>query len=341
MKKKIFVIISFLFILFWIYSDTSAYLQYIDRKIWDYNVQLFKIILDWNNYIVSSISQTGDSLKNLVNKVHGVAGINGAYFMPKDYWFEKNDTNADRVFEWKQYFKFNGDFWARGMFWFKKSWEPLFIVNNEWYAGEKWEYNEDKINQLYYWISNHPILLLKGEDVLYKSESLIDKKMEAKWPKNFICSRKNKVEILMGSVHNITIYELVDYLKNTLKCYNAILLDSWASRWIFYNWKYIKKHRRPIMDAFVVVDKSHYNWDKTSWYKKYLPKKNKTINKYKILANKIDNKIIEIVNKKFKNKSYDTKQYYIKYYHDKVKNLLLKLYKKTNKIIYFKVSQYF
>jgi len=329
--KILIVLITFLLSFQYIFAQ----LEYVERKIWDYQVQLLKVILDGKHIIVTSISEDWEDLIDLINEVWWIAWVNWAFFMPKDYWYEKNDTNADRVFQWKKYFKYHWDFGVRWMFWFDINWNPLFIADNKWYvSGWIWQYNQDKKDKLYYWISNHPILVFKWENVLHKSEDVIDEKMKAKWIKNFICSRKDDKTILMWFVYNISIYELTYYLQNILQCYNAILLDSWWSRWMMYNKQYIKKNWRQIMDAFVVVEKSDnikYNWNVQTQIIQ---------DKYKNIADKINQTIVKIVNEKFFDETEKIKNNYIQLYKEKVKEKLLFFYEKTWNEKYIKIYNY-
>lgn len=47
--------------------------------------------------VVASVSNTGASLQSLIVQVDGVAGINGAYFIPRDYTKRPDATNAPRI----------------------------------------------------------------------------------------------------------------------------------------------------------------------------------------------------------------------------------------------------
>ena len=125
--------------------------------------------------------------------------------------------------------------------------------------GLKKHINSDKINQIYYWLGNYPVLLFHWENFVPLYKSQLSRKMKMSWPKAFICSTKDWKTIYMWYVSNITIFEMPEFLKKNFWCYNALNLDSWGSLWLIYNWRIIKKNWRPIMDAFVVVDVEKYD----------------------------------------------------------------------------------
>ncbi len=254
MKKLILLFMLFCFG----FSFSFAKKEFIDKTIDGKTVKVIKVVLDWTTKIVTSVAFTWwDSFENLVKKEWWDTWVNWAYFCPSDYpncgW--QTRTNADRIYQWTQYFKFNWDMWSRWMFGFDKNWKPMFVMNNEGYAW--WyvrQYNNEKIDDVYYWISNHPVLLIEWEDVLSNSESLIDVKMRNSSSKSFICSSSDNKTVHMWNISNLTIYELPAYLKKNFDCYNAIALDNWWSLGMMYGWKTYTKPTRQIMDAFVVVD---------------------------------------------------------------------------------------
>lgn len=246
-----------LFILFLLSWTSFAYQEYINKNIDWKTVSLIKVVLDWKHKIVTAVSDSWDTLENLVNNEWWISGINWAYFCPTDYsqcwWY--NHTDSDRVYKWEIHSKYWSDLWARWMFWFNQSWEVLFILNNLWYvSGINKKLNEDKLWELYYWISNFPVLLVNWENVINESMNLVETKMSTKWPKSFICSKQDWKTIVMWSVSDMTVPLMPDYIKKNFDCYNAINLDNWWSLGMIYNNKIIKKPWRKIMDAFVIVE---------------------------------------------------------------------------------------
>lgn len=178
---------------FFVFSQSFAAKELLDSKIDGKTVNVVKVTLDGNTRIVTPYADDGgETFENLLKKAGSDTGINGAYFCPEDYkWCGKTYTNADRAYEGKQHFKFGGDFGAKGFFGFDGSDKPLFVLDNVWYGkGIDRTYNVDKKKDLKNGISNIPVLLLEGKDVLSESESEIDAKMRASSAKSFICSNE-------------------------------------------------------------------------------------------------------------------------------------------------------
>ena len=257
---KYFISLLLFFTAFSVYS----YQNLIDKVIDSHKVKIIQVVLDWHHKVVVSLSEKGESLLSLMNKVYWVSAINWAYFCPADYpncWW-KNYTNAPRFFEWKNYSRYWDDFWINWVFSFDKKWKPFLVMNYLWWDVPeelKQQINSDKIKDIYWWLWNFPVLLLEWNNLVSLYESELSRKMKISWPKAFICSTKDWKTIYMWYVSNITIFQMPEFLKKNFWCYNALNLDSWWSLWLIYNWKVIKKNWRPIMDAFVVVDSEKYN----------------------------------------------------------------------------------
>lgn len=262
--KKIVLYICVLFILLSNQVVVYWYQEWIDTTI-DWNkVKIIKVIPDLRHKIITSVSIDWDNIDTLVNRVGWVSWITWSYFCPADYWKSCNRTNSttsDRIFEWKSYSKYWPDTWWRWMFGFTVTGAFLYIQNNLWYANDSYvrKYNEDKIDQVYYWLSNHPVLLIDWEDVLSKEEdNLLDKKMLKRWPKNFICVTQDQKTYYMWQIYDITMYEIPHYIHKNFDCWYALNLDSWPSSWIIYNNQTKLKNKRLIMDAFVVYENPDY-----------------------------------------------------------------------------------
>ncbi|MFZ3233069.1 MAG: phosphodiester glycosidase family protein [Patescibacteria group bacterium] len=103
-------------------------------------------------------------------------------------------------------------------------------------------------------ISNIPVLLLEGKNVLSESESEIDAKMRASSAKSFICSNEKGDVVHFGTVTSATIYEMPEFLRKNFGCYQAIGLDNGGSMGMSYEGRTVRKPGRKIMDAFAVVE---------------------------------------------------------------------------------------
>ena len=119
--------------------------------------------------------------------------------------------------------------------------------------------NAERIQELYFGISNFPVLLIKGEDVTAGAREYIDSKMTGKGNRNFICSTEDETTIYMGVVGSASVRDMAPYLKQHFGCYNALFLDAGASTAMVYDEKVLDRGtRRQITDAFVVVNREQY-----------------------------------------------------------------------------------
>jgi len=119
--------------------------------------------------------------------------------------------------------------------------------------------NANRINDLYFGISNFPVLLIEGEDVTAGAREYIDSKLTGKGNRNFICSTKDEKTIYMGVVGSSSVRDMAPYLKQHFGCYNALFLDAGASLGMVYEGNVLDRgSRRLITDAFVVVDRDTY-----------------------------------------------------------------------------------
>ncbi len=307
---KIFLLIFAINIIF--LTSVFAKQEFIDTTIDNHHVRVIKVVLDGNHYVITSLSNKWESLYTLMKKQGGISAINGAYFCPADYphcgW--KNFTNAPRFYKWVNYSKYWTDFWVNGVLAFDKNDKPFIVMNHIWWDVPKdlqgIQINVDKIKDIYYWIGNFPVLLLSGKDQIFKYEQLLTNKMKAKSPKTFICFTKDRKTIYFGYINKISIYEIPNFIKTHFKCYNAINLDAGGSLGLIYNNQIIRKESRPIMDAFVVIDrKTKEKMDKLR--RKYNTLLNKIVkqikNKFNSNIAKIEKIIIKIqsLKEKFEN----------------------------------------
>lgn len=282
MKKFVF----FLGILFTLVLGNPTFaknwMNLINKKIDWKKVKVIQVNLDSEYKIITSVSQNWERFEDLVQKVWWDTGINWAYFCPADYGRcnGSNTTTSDRIYDGKVYSQYWNDLWARWLFGFKKNWKHVFVLNNKWYVA--WlnkQYNNWKMNNLYYGISNFPVLLFQWKNVVRKSKNLIDKKMEKEATKNFICADKSWKKIYMWNIGDIGIYSLPDFLKKNFNCYNAVNLDSWGSLGLMYKWVKYNTPWREIMDAFVVLNENSEQYK--SYLKQQIKKEVKDILFYK------------------------------------------------------------
>lgn len=128
-----------------------------------------------------------------------------------------------------------------------------------WDIGLTSNINADRINDLYFGISNFPVLLIEGNDVTASSKEYIDSKLTGKGNRNFICSTEDGKTVYMGVVGSSSVWDMAPYLKAQFGCYNALFLDAGASLGMVYDGNVLDRgSRRIITDAFVVVDKEAY-----------------------------------------------------------------------------------
>ncbi|MDR2540499.1 MAG: phosphodiester glycosidase family protein [Candidatus Peribacteria bacterium] len=149
----------------------------------------------------------------------------------------------------------------RGIFGFEQDGTPLFVQNkiSVWDVGLTSNINSERLDDLYFGISNFPVLLIRGEDVTAGAREYIDSKLTGKGSRNFICSTEDGKTVYMGVVGSSSVRDMAPYLKAQFGCYNALFLDAGASLGMVYDGKVLDRgSRRMITDAFVVVDKEAY-----------------------------------------------------------------------------------
>ena len=294
---------------------TSAYQEIlIENRGW-HAIRVIKVVLDWEHFVVSSVAwEWWETLQSLTKKVWWISSINWAFFCPKDYSnCATTFSYYERVFkwDWASYSKFRPDTSIRWIFWFTRDWNPLF-VQNKISSSDVWlisNINSDRIPDLYFWISNFPVLLINWDDVTAWASEYIDSKMTWKWNRNFICSTKDWKTIYMWIVGTMSVRNMASYLKEQFWCYNALFLDAWASSAMIYSWKILAQwSRKLITDAFVVVDRNTYLelwWTPSETYTPYEPDYEMTQNDRKQVE-KFE-KIIDAIYKKYWKSNYKTK----------------------------------
>jgi hypothetical protein len=185
-----------------------------------------------------------------------VAGINGAYFIPRDYTNLPDSTNTVRImnsdgFSFSRYYPDTG---INGIFGFDSQNIPMLVQNNIY--GEKLlrdNYNSGMLLEIKSGIANFPILLANGVNLVprYDNLGLITAKMKVVSTKSFIC-RTSANDIKMGTVSKISMLDLSDFISR-FGCIDAISLDNGGSLAMYDRSKYIVGPGRNIMDAFVIV----------------------------------------------------------------------------------------
>lgn len=261
-KIKIRFIFSLLLLIFGVnfsFAAKDIIMEYLDGK----PVTVYKITLDGEHFVVSSVSLSGNTLEELTRKVGGETSVNWVFFCPSDYsWCNhQNSTVFERIYMWdpKTYSTFWPDTWIRWIFGFDRIGNPLFVQNNLSMNWLGYNTNFNKMDDLYFGLSNFPVLLIEWEDVMYWSQDFMDNKMRTRWTKTFICSTKDWNVVYMWSVWSVNLPELSPFIKRNFGCYNAINLDAGSSLAMVYDGRVIARSpRRQIMDAFVVLTRDQY-----------------------------------------------------------------------------------
>lgn len=252
--------------LFSFFSISVAYQEILIEERWGKAVRVIKVILDWEHYVVTvPAGEGGETLEQLTNNVRGLSSVNGAFFCPKDYsnCGGKTFSYYERVFKWdgQSFSMYRPDTSIRGIFGFERDGRPLFVQNkvSTHDVGLMSNINKDRINDLYFGISNFPVLLIEGTDVTAGASEYIDSKLTGKGNRSFICSTEDGQTIYMWVVGSSSVWDMAPYLKEHFWCYNALFLDAGASLGMVYDKKVLARgSRRLITDAFVVVDKETY-----------------------------------------------------------------------------------
>lgn len=318
LKNKFNQILSvFVLLIFWFLmlpNYTSAYQEIlIENRGW-HAIRVIEVILDGEHFVVTSVAdEWWETIQSLTKKVWWISSINWAFFCPKDY--SSCDTTFsyyERVFKWDgaSYSQFWPDTSIRWIFWFTQDGNPLFVQNkiSDADAGLISNINSERIWDLYFWISNFPVLLIDWDDVTAWASEYIDSKMTWRWNRNFICSTQDWKTIYMWVVGTMSVWSMASYLKENFGCYNALFLDAWASSAMVYSWKVLAQGNRDIItDAFVVVDRDTFLelwWNPSSDYHPYVPEYKMTQEDEKVV-NKLK-KAIDAVYAKYGKSRYKT-----------------------------------
>lgn len=244
------------FLIFLLPLTTSAY-SLITKFVDGHRVRIFHIPSDDTYRVTAVASNSASSLKSLIASAGGVAGINGAYFIPRDYSGLPDATNAVRImghdgFSYSKYFPDTG---VNGVFWFLADGSPLLVQNNI-YSDTRLRdnFHSGMLLELESGIANFPILLANSKNLLprYQDAGLITEKMRTKTTKSFICRTPDSIK--MGTIEKISMLDVPDFLWK-FGCIDAINLDNGGSMALYDRQKYLVGPGRNIMDAFVIIRK--------------------------------------------------------------------------------------
>ncbi len=245
------------FLIFLLPLTTFAY-SLVTKVVDGHRVRVF-VIPHNDTYRVTAIaSNTGSNLRSLVESARGVAGINGAYFIPRDYSGKPDTTNTVRVMDRNgfSFSKYYPDTGINAIFGFDAEHIPILIQNSIYGNKElRDNYNSGMILTLVSGIANFPILLANGINMVprYDVLELITEKMKQKSTKSFICRTADN-DIKMGTIEKISIVDVPPLIRQ-FGCTDAINLDNGGSLAMYDNSKYVLGPGRNIMDAFVIVKK--------------------------------------------------------------------------------------
>ncbi len=260
MKKLILI-----FVLIFFMGNVFAYKELLLENRWNKPIRVIKVVLDGQHYVVSSVALDGwDTLENLVQKVWWDTAINGTFFCPADYsscgWV--THSNFERVYLWngEDYSQTRPNTDVRMIFGFDIDGQPWMVQNNLTEMPWLWsDMNKEKINDLYFGMSNFTVLLIDWNNLVHANQNYFDGKMYSRINRNFICYTKDKSIVYMWVVGGVNLFELADYISFNFWCYDALALDAWYSEAMVYEWKVLARSpRREIMDAFVVLDRDEY-----------------------------------------------------------------------------------
>lgn len=197
----------FAFLIFLLPLSTSAY-SLVTKTVDGHRVRIFHIPAGDSYHVTAVASNTGSTLKSLIERGQGIAGINGAYFTPRDYTGLSDTTNTVRIiandgFAFSRYFPDTG---INGIFGFFRDGSPILVQNNIYEESRlRDNYNSGMILEIQSGIANFPILLVSGTNIVprYEALGLITAKMKTVSTKSFICRTANN-DIKMGIIEKIS-----------------------------------------------------------------------------------------------------------------------------------------
>lgn len=243
------------FVIFLFPITTFAY-SLVTKTVDGHIVKIFHIPYGDNYHVTAVASNSGTTLKSLIASSNWIAGINGAYFIPRDYTGLVDSTNTVRIMntDGLSYSRYYPDTGINGIFGFDSLHMPI-LVQNSIYGDRalRDNYNSGKILDLQSGIANFPILLANSINLVprYDKLGLITTKMKLASTKSFICRTKQNA-IKMGTISKISMLDVPAFISR-FGCVDAINLDNGWSLAMYDKSKYIVGPGRNIMDAFVIV----------------------------------------------------------------------------------------
>ena len=139
----------------------SAY-SLVTKVVDGHMVRIFVIPPDDSYRVTAVASNSATSLQNLIESASGVAGINGAYFIPRDYTGHADSSNTVRIvghdgFSFSRYYPDTG---INGIFGFTSDALPILVQNNIYGESSlRDNYHANELLELESGIANFPILL--------------------------------------------------------------------------------------------------------------------------------------------------------------------------------------
>lgn len=246
--------------LFAVGSSTRA-IDLVDKTVFKIDLQLYEI-QTW----ASQPGQTA-SVWSQVEEMGGVAGINASYFCPNEPSYawcgSTNMTDADRVVAWIPN-SLHTETGIRWMFGFDQYGQFLFSQKRtvtdtdrrNTGNGYRKNSNRDRLGDVYYGISNFPILIDGWEIVVNQYDpELFREHLVTPWRKGFICIDAEERFVYMWFIEWVTVETLAQTIKARYDCAYAINLDAWGSTALYTHGWYLLWPWRQVPDGFVVVPK--------------------------------------------------------------------------------------
>ncbi len=241
--KKIFFCILILVFPYISHANTFTKTQ-----IWGVELQYvtYDIASDLYNIKVA-VSENAVSVQELASQNNGITAINGVFFCPADYrqCNGQNYTINERFVEGNDLSFYKKDTWERGVFGWNADGEPFIHQTGRINQNFRWH--------IYEWLWNFPILYSNGINMLerYHEVGLYDSKMSASLGRHFVCSNKQKTQIIFGRTWPTSLDSLAPVLLE-IWCWDALNLDAGNSSQFLYNNRKLVSWKRNILDGFVI-----------------------------------------------------------------------------------------
>lgn len=244
--KKIFFIFLVTFFPNFVYANIFTKTQ-----IWNIWFQYVTYDISSEVYEINAVISHEDvsPLSELALSQNALTAINGVFFCPADYsqCNGNNYTINERFIDGEDlsFYDNTGDRWV---FWWTEAGFPILHQTGKIRENER-EY-------IYEGLGNFPILISDGKNMLehYHDVWLYDNKMRFPAYRHFICSNKDKTQIIFGRSSPTSLDNLTPSLYK-IWCWDALNLDAWNSAQLLYNGRYIAQWPRNILDGFTISHK--------------------------------------------------------------------------------------